>query len=1043
MATTTRLSRLKKTGLRKLRLISRSWRATIDSVFNTGFGRRKTENKHSVLSALLTKQLELEHFDVTKPINLNSSAPKKLGFRSKAVIASVALGLCILLTASRYRNDKSTIPGNGDESSNEFVQEAIHSDANVDSDLPSQRRFKIDQSRKLLGDAIARLGSSDFRQSQQLRRLLIPRLLQLGGPWFREAERQVVLLNEEPGNPAAEKWMALALVGQLNESMSDELPAENFRKRNDYWKWLSFQKPGEVLFQAVESNSSDVDLLAHLVELAETNLDAFKFLGTDSVANSLHLQHRVASKLVGIESYDDSRSRLVFYRFASKSAPDVHAISKLSLNSDQVAQRLSDSIAPASCEETNRFNATSLCIDRPTKYWDFVLIKELADAIRFKNPEIAKQHYELLTSIDSGWMPATIIEDVYFLSGKHLVALGEIDNAAKRWEQGINRLDINSLKLCGAYADVIVKHKASSTKLCVAALKRFRKSAEMAKSILTKSPYIESKNSQRRSTGLEIQIALWRLRVLDAILQSGLGNRLEAIALLESTLGEQLGVESPEKVDAIIRLAEMYDEEGASDVAAATLERAIQIYPENLEFRAHAADAWSRAGDQERALENWKIVRHADSPQFQIAALEALFESELNQDPGKRVFRQLRSSANAIRHGMRETDSPERSDSHSNYRQIRWNSNQSDERLGTGLTPNWMGRLAILEFSIPPSGVSMETHIQSTELIESISTLSEDFKKDIGVQRFAAEFFAAVGNPKLSNSALQRIEILTGKGSFEATIARARIEASTGKLAIACKRLMDHAENQPEDSERVLLMAASWARQVHEFELAYDILLAIPSSRRSAFVLYSIAQVAESLPHNALVTVNQQIRPIELALRWKSELQKLEGQSGSWWKFLEATWLINHMLNERNEIAMDDPRLAQSKILLSDLDSRRPHWSEAISLSGAIKAIEKNPRHAVRELRRGIAAGDSQPKTWNLLQQQLLLLNQTEESTDESLLAKNSPGAFPQTSPAVELFLAAHTCMTRDLQNLPCSVRCRTCTGKKPVPAFESPIPDE
>ncbi|EMI22954.1 hypothetical protein RMSM_00113, partial [Rhodopirellula maiorica SM1] len=151
-----------------------------------------------------------------------------------------------------------------------IVRMAIAADEGADVAKPELRGRAIDQARKQLSTSIARLGITDDDDPtvRDLRGRLIKRLLQLGGPWYREAERQVILLQAPNGDAEATRWLALALDGQVNESMYQERPEVKYEPEQNYWMWLAQQPVGEVLAVALQRNSSDLDLVARFVNAA-------------------------------------------------------------------------------------------------------------------------------------------------------------------------------------------------------------------------------------------------------------------------------------------------------------------------------------------------------------------------------------------------------------------------------------------------------------------------------------------------------------------------------------------------------------------------------------------------------------------------------------------------------------------------------------------------------------------------------------------------------------------------------------------------------
>lgn len=977
---------------------------------------RKIPAKHASISSLVARQLaEWEQGEVLPSSDNQPQSPRRLWSVTRWVgVFSVAIAVVVGVTLVLPRSESHVHQTQVDASA--IVNTSTEKDAIVDSVAPNLHRDAINNSRKSLGNAIAQLGNEHPDQTHQLRKLLIHRLLQLGGNWFREAERQIVLLDELPSNPQAVKWMALALIGQLNESLNDDRLADRFHQQDDYWNWLSHQPPGEVLFKATELNPADIDLLANLVELSSTNLDAFEFFGSNRDVNTELLRQRVESKLFRIDSNKDSRSRLVLFRFTESGGQINNAITELDRGAEQAIQRLSRQAFAVSTDGFDQLELATLADQRPAEYWDFMLVAELANRMRSDDPAQASDFYALLTSIAPGLIPPSAMEEIYFQSGDLALSRGDETDAMKIWRQGLKQANANSLLLRQAIADLaIAKHQrlgdSESQDHATDALVRFRNSIGSASTRLANTPPSEMDTLDRRTRGREIQIATWRLKVLDALLQSESGSHTEAIAILERALATQIDIDNAERITAAVQLAWLHNRERAFDCAAATLEQAVQLAPGDLQLRAQAAEFWSRAGNRSRAIEQWQLVGQAKSIDLQVAALEACFVNEINQPSPQRDFRRLHSCVNATQERIRSRSGPEPAEHATEFQTVQWKSNGVLNQP-TSHQP-LLGRLALLEYALPPIGVTLESHWKSPALINSLTTLAKHFQYDEAIQRLVAEYFAAAGHPRLSNAALLRLESLPGNHSMETVVTRARIEASTGQLGLACKRLSSYAESHIEDCERVLLMAATWARDAHEFELAYDILLSIPASQRSTFALFTIAQTAAQLPLNADILVAEKMNPIELAFHWKAELPQREDVSGTWSKFLEATWLIESMRNDSQEITLHDQRLEKCKSLVFALGASRPYWSEAISLSGALKAIERNPTQAIKALQRGIAAGDQRRQTKDLLHEQLRLVNRTTEFDFENQISDPASGS------TFDQFRNVYDTLTRHRRRMP------------------------
>ncbi len=89
----------------------------------------------------------------------------------------------------------------------------------------------VDSARQRLMSALASCGDSvaQLEVAADLRRRLIPRLLQSGKYWASEAENQVMQLNAPQEDPDACKWLAQALVLQRAGSQYLASPAHGIR----------------------------------------------------------------------------------------------------------------------------------------------------------------------------------------------------------------------------------------------------------------------------------------------------------------------------------------------------------------------------------------------------------------------------------------------------------------------------------------------------------------------------------------------------------------------------------------------------------------------------------------------------------------------------------------------------------------------------------------------------------------------------------------------------------------------------------------------
>jgi hypothetical protein len=128
---------------------------------------------------------------------------------------------------------------------------------------------EIDKARYQLTRAIANLTDSDDQTTLlELRRRLIERLVQLGGGWLIEAERQINLLNPPADDPWALAMLARSLLAQEKAELARQLERSDLPSRDQqYWRWAAAQPLGEVLRMAVEANPESVELTGALVEI--------------------------------------------------------------------------------------------------------------------------------------------------------------------------------------------------------------------------------------------------------------------------------------------------------------------------------------------------------------------------------------------------------------------------------------------------------------------------------------------------------------------------------------------------------------------------------------------------------------------------------------------------------------------------------------------------------------------------------------------------------------------------------------------------------
>ncbi|WP_148080471.1 tetratricopeptide repeat protein [Roseimaritima ulvae] len=850
-----------------------------------------------------------------------------------------------------------------------IVNAAIAADEAADRTALPQRSAAINNARKQLSNAIGRLSAEeDHARETDLRIRLIERLLQLGSYWCREAERQVVLLDAEPDDPRATKWLAQALTGQVNADAytQRQMPLVD-QQETDYWNWLAGQPVGAVLALAVERNEKDLDLLASFLNLLKTHPEHCQS-GDNlaELAQSLEeTKQELASAVAKIRDNQDGRSQLLVYELDIFLGREHDARAGLLDAAQHATNRLAslDSQVPGD-------QVSAKALDQfPESTWDYFLVLEAAKVAALPDSDAdrvqAAMWLEQLTSLQLEAVPPAAAENAFLTAGTLQEQLGHTDQAIEIWERGLKQVNANSLQLLWRLSSVYAQRESDPQ--AAEAVKRFEQAIDVVKTHWLRTTADEASRAERVALGRELDVAAWRLSVLKAIMNIHQGQQTAAISGLTRALSSStdLAVDPNERIRIATALAELCKAEGLWDQAAEAYDRAVEISPGDLALRAASANAWTRSGNRLQAMEQWRIAGNSDSWILQLQSANALFEYQLRLPVNQRDFSGTRAAIDRL---QRKLPTP---------------AEISDENVRREVTFA-RTRLQVLELSVPPPGVSAEEHMRSATMADRVAELAAEHPDNETIQAFAAERLAAAGKVGLSQQALARVKTIVGP-SATLTILQARLAAQQDGPLAASQILLKQAEQDDARTGEVLRLAAAYAMKANDAELAYQALNQIPEDQWTVTMLYTIANVAMSLPSNSdlLSDAGKRLTPSELSLRWEQQLKQREGDSGAYWRYLKATRLINRLYGESKTFADDDPAIEQARILVRDILSLRPRWGEAISLEGWLSALKGQPEKAVQQLRRGIAAGDARLQTRQRLMEQLYLLERYAEVEQE------------------------------------------------------------
>ncbi|MEM8668678.1 MAG: hypothetical protein AAGG48_14250 [Planctomycetota bacterium] len=844
-----------------------------------------------------------------------------------------------------------------------LIPMAMAAESATDNAKPDKLISALNTSRKQLGSALAKL-DADAPEAQGLRYRLVQRLLQLGGAWYREAERQVGLLGVPVGDARATKLLAMALVGQVNAgTYVPRSPSPDARKRMSDWELLATQPVGDVLLAAADANPGDLDCVSAIVAALDEEPDFFSLNieGSDAGDSSTGdiapaLVAKVAQVIEVLRGTEDSRSRLILNRFDLRFGDGIEARANLKAAGFHAFENLM-ALDESSIPQT----LPGVYASVPNYYWDYQLLLEASREFAAEEPEAVDLWYERLAALRLPLIPSSDVEQAYLGAGLLHEINGDPRRAIEMWSEGLESVNGASVDLMLAIARV---RKEDNHELA-----DFRKSVEdLAKAIDMQSRLLALSNDRQLARERQdemyrrISAAKWRLLVLQSTVSERSGERRAAIDGLEKSIdtGAEL-VPDEERLRAAIELAALYRLENEWDQSAAILERATQLAPDNLVLRAETARAWTRAGNRLNAIKQWRLVGTSKRFDLQISAAEALFNYQIRLPRKERDFSGVRSSVRRLEAALVKEE-------------------QKGTNIGDARRP-----LALLKVSLPPEGTSVEEHLRSKQLADAVDKLSLEFPSNQEIQAFAAERLAVSGQDEKSQLAIQRLQESAGEDSTIAIIVKSRIASAAGRHEEAARQVIDCALADEDRRFELLELAASFAIMGSLPELAYEAIASIPQHARTADILYKLANLARAIPsESSILRKEDKSTPLELSVYWESELKALEGRAnGTLWRYLHASRLVDELERETTPIRFDDERLKEARRLVEKIESIRPRWGQAIALKGWIHAIDGDSSKAVFEIQRGIAAGDKSIRTRQRLWTQLLLLNRFDEARSE------------------------------------------------------------
>ena len=292
-------------------------------------------------------------------------------------------------------------------------------------------------------------------ETHDLRKRLIPRLLQLETNWAIEAERQIKLLGSEEGDPETTKWLAKALASQRGDSRYLHRNASKFDRRKEYWEWLANQPTGEVYYQAVSANSTDVALISEFVRIC-IEFPEWLFPPGAKVDQSLVDSRKDESLQLLKGMKNDGHARYVVFKmisderqsreFAESEVPN--ALSRLAKFFSAEQESATDS-ASSSEKLTSLLDDVANQREEYESYWDWQLALESATLLAQSKPQLTENIYERLLSIDNDQVRRQQREQMYLQYGFWLYEQENKAEAKRLWTTGAEVIN-ESLDLVSA-----------------------------------------------------------------------------------------------------------------------------------------------------------------------------------------------------------------------------------------------------------------------------------------------------------------------------------------------------------------------------------------------------------------------------------------------------------------------------------------------------------------------------------------------------------------------------------------------------------------
>lgn len=858
----------------------------------------------------------------------------------------------------------------------------------------------LNQARRRLNAALMACGDNPAyeQQKQVLRSKLIQRLLQFGRLWAAEAERQVLALDAQPGDPEATKWLAQALVLQQGNSIYQKPVASQRDRQQDPWGWLTEQPLGEVLNIALEANPDDVDLAASFLGASQAHRDWFDTADKPADSGRIdELSEQLVDRLQ--KQIDNGQAQLIAYaHLRDSNSPEAGSVIEQAV--EPALSRLSDHLqagkldTAADDEQAKHKEAqpalagsaslASLVVESPPlsptayePYWDWQLAAEAARLFSTdffasgKDLPRAKEIYHRLLACDSDKIQPSQREASYVAYGALLANTDGLPAGIQKWKEGAQRLP-ESLEL----SRMLASASASQQDLVQARsyINQYQAIVQTQRDRLDGVYGAQLTTTAKQSIRQRLDTADWELLLLQAGLAMAEGDLVPASNWYLQAFTSPLVLDNEQRLQAGRLLADCYARRELWDMAGQTLDRCVSLSPNDASLRRSAAVAWRSAGAPRHASQQLeKMDDGSFEAALEIARLAATTEAA--KPPEQADWSTVSKTVQLARRRYVQASA------------------EAQESLKL-----WQLELFELKF-IAPDAAPAESAQRRLDRLEQIALNNPRVSE---VQMLAAATLAASGRQAASQLALDRLQQLataSGRTQDLANLAltQASLLAAQDDTLGAIEIIRTAMRDLPDQRLQLAKTGADAALRAKQPKLAFDLLREVPETQLDTQALFTLCTVAQALL--ASDPTQAQNLSHELA-SWTDNLRSIEGQQGTHWRYLKAQQLLASSPNAANR----QDQLNQASRLFNEIDARRPHWGRAAALGGQIASQKGFSDEAIKLLRRAIHDGDRQISTiWSLVQHLKAAGRIDEASQELGRMSDNDNVFLPVSAMLVDL----------------------------------------